>query len=353
MKRIIIVALLLSSPALASPQAVYDPHPATHPQPYGTTNAPVETSGSGAYKNTGTPMDGRQYGNYRGTPPQAGSQSGSNRDTSIAPIEVTRPATYQDVVNLWGNGSCQGFLRYDGTCAEASGGGGGGISGLTAGYIPLAGSSTTLTSDSHLNDGVTTPSVITSSETIAAPALATTGGTPGYVSLSAGTGNLSTLPSSSAGFAAPSGGGTPYLFKLPPSATAGVLHSAAPATIDGVNESAISTAPVNLNNEVSGVLPVANGGSAPVADIQIVLPTSPIAANTCTPAVTATMTGLSPTATFTTAFASNPTLVHGWGATGGLTFAAWPSANTINWSVCNQTNTSITPGAMTLNVGTR
>lgn len=49
------------------------------------------------------------------------------------------------------------------TCATISGG----ISGLTLGYIPLAGSSTSLTGNSHLDDGVTTGGTITSSEPIA------------------------------------------------------------------------------------------------------------------------------------------------------------------------------------------
>jgi hypothetical protein len=93
------------------------------------------------------------------------------------------------------------------------------------------------------------------------------------------------------------------------------------------------------------------GGGGGIADIQIVLPTSTINANTCTAPATASMTGLSTTSAFSTAFASNPTAVTGWGSTGGLTFTAWPTTNTINWSICNQTGSNITPGAMTLNVG--
>ena len=93
-----------------------------------------------------------------------------------------------------------------------------------------------------------------------------------------------------------------------------------------------------------------SGGSG-IGDIQITLPTTAIGANSCTSAATATMTGLTTTMAFSTAFATNPNGVTGWGANGGLVVTLWPTANTLNWSVCNQTGSSITPGAMTLNVG--
>ena len=94
-------------------------------------------------------------------------------------------------------------------------------------------------------------------------------------------------------------------------------------------------------------------GSAGIANITVTLPTSALTANTCSTPATATMTGLATTSAFDTAFATNPNAVNGWGSAGGLVFTAWPTANTLNWSVCNTTSSSITPGAMTLNVGAK
>lgn len=80
----------------------------------------------------------------------------------------------------------------------------GGISGLTSGYIPLAGSTTSITGNSHMDDGVTTVSTITSTENIVAPSLGTSGSNPqirtntssnsdlaGQVTLSGGTASYS------------------------------------------------------------------------------------------------------------------------------------------------------------------
>jgi hypothetical protein len=101
-----------------------------------------------------------------------------------------------------------------------------------------------------------------------------------------------------------------------------------------------------------------NGGAyvdipAPVANVVVAMPTSSISGNACTSAATASMPGLATTSGFVTAFASDASAVNGWGATGGLTFVAWPTANTLNWKVCNQTGSAITPGAMSLNVGAK
>lgn len=91
-----------------------------------------------------------------------------------------------------------------------------------------------------------------------------------------------------------------------------------------------------------------------IADIQITMPTSSLAGNSCTATATATMTGLATTSSISSTFSSDPSSVTGWGSTGGLMLATWPSAaNTLSWRVCNQTGSSITPGAMTMNVGAR
>lgn len=87
------------------------------------------------------------------------------------------------------------------------------------------------------------------------------GATPGALIAGAGTGSIPALAANSFGFAGPVTGGTSYLFKPPATITAGILHVAAPGTGDGVNESALTSSLVSLTADVSGVLPVANGGS--------------------------------------------------------------------------------------------
>lgn len=81
------------------------------------------------------------------------------------------------IVYSGGTTSGKAACTQDGTNCPSSGTG---ISGLTAGYLPLAGSSTTLTSNSHLDDGITNPVAITSTETLIIPQIigeqATSGG---------------------------------------------------------------------------------------------------------------------------------------------------------------------------------
>lgn len=98
-----------------------------------------------------------------------------------------------------------------------------------------------------------------------------------------------------------------------------------------------------------------DGGAPPtvIANVQITLPTGTLTANTCSSVVTTTMTGVTTTSTFTSAFASDASGVTGYGSSGGLSIVMWPTANTNNLKLCNPTASSITPGAMQLNVGAK
>jgi hypothetical protein len=185
--------------------------------------------------------------------------------------------------------------------------------------------------------GAITPTSVTSSGPISS-----TGTTQGLNLLGVGTGTITTtgFPTSYVGWIAPATGTPAYFVVMPNVApTAGqTLSVAAPTTVNGVLQ-AVST----------WVTPAGGG----ITNIAIALPTTAIAANTCTTTATVTMTGLATTSAFSTAFATDPSAVVGWGSSGGLNFVPWPTANTLNWKVCNATAASITPGALSLNVGAR
>jgi len=103
----------------------------------------------------------------------------------------------------------------------------------------------------------------------------------------------------------------------------------------------------------SGGVISATGGSG-IANTTATVGTTAVAANTCTSATTVTMTGVATTSVFIFTPNADVSAVTGWGANGGLTVVAWPTANTLNYKVCNQTASSITPGAsVTFNVGAR
>lgn len=95
-------------------------------------------------------------------------------------------------------------------------------------------------------------------------------------------------------------------------------------------------------------------GGPVIANIQIAMPTTAIAANSATSVTTVSMPGLALTSAIIANFATDPAAVVGWGTSGGLVFVAYPSAaNTLAWLVINQTAVSITPGAITMNVGAK
>ncbi len=113
---------------------------------------------------------------------------------------------------------------------------------------------------------------------------------------------------------------------------------------------------INLTGRLSGVDNPGNHStdlSVLTSKVQLALPATTVGANTCSAPATASLAGTTSTATFSTAFATNPNAAVGWGASGGLVVELWPDAspNVIDWSICNQTTSAITPTAITLNVG--
>lgn len=81
------------------------------------------------------------------------------------------------------------------------------------------------------------------------------------------------------------------------------------------------------------------------------LATSAIASGACSSAQTDTATGTATTDVVDASFNGDPTAVTGYvpSTSGMLTVIAYPTSNTVNFKVCNNTANSITPGAITLN----
>lgn len=104
-----------------------------------------------------------------------------------------------------------------------------GLSGMTAGYIPLAATSTTITSNSHFDDGITTASTITSTEAIVGPSFTTNSSGAGYFGCTAGTlpgvGSASTVRITCPATA------TAYEFVMPLAAGTGLLQTSNSANV--------------------------------------------------------------------------------------------------------------------------
>ncbi len=81
------------------------------------------------------------------------------------------------------------------------------------------------------------------------------------------------------------------------------------------------------------------------------LATSAISSGACSSAQTDTATGTATTDAITVAFSADPTSTTGYSAStsGMLSIIYYPTADTVNFKVCNNTASSITPGAVTIN----
>lgn len=117
---------------------------------------------------------------------------------------------------------------------------------------------------------------------------------------------------------------------------------AAPATV-ATGSGIITALGINTGSAGAPSILIASGTSA--------LGTSAIASAACATVVTTAATGVATTDVITAGFNGDPTGVTGYAAStsGMLTIVVYPSANNVNFKVCNNTGASITPGAITLN----
>lgn len=102
-----------------------------------------------------------------------------------------------------------------------------------------------------------------------------------------------------------------------------------------------------LGNTIGAV----GGVSATTASGTATLGTSAIASGASATVVTVSAANVATTDVINWGFNSDPTGVTGYvpSANGMLTIIAYPTAGNVNFKVCNNTNASITPGAITLN----
>lgn len=93
------------------------------------------------------------------------------------------------------------------------------------------------------------------------------------------------------------------------------------------------------------------GGTATIASGVAALGTGAIASATCATVVTVPATGVLTTDVVQAGFNGDPTAVTGYipATSGMLTIIDYPTANNVNFKVCNNTAGPITPGAITLN----
>ncbi len=151
------------------------------------------------------------------------------------------------------------------------------------------------------------------------------------------------------------------------------------ATVNGLSMSASNVAMVGGPAGVSFAGPIANGATATtqttgdtsarlatddfvakalgtvVANSTITVAAATFTANSCSASATAiTMKGVTTGTTFTLTPRSDISAVAGWGASGGLEIAAWPTSNTLNYRVCNPTGSNITTSSSVIfNVSAR
>lgn len=131
----------------------------------------------------------------------------------------------------------------------------------------------------------------------------------------------------------------------------GVVSQAACADLSNGTALCSTTPGTGVATAAAANLSAAGGLSTTVASGTSALGTSAISSATCATVVTTSATNTATTDVIWWGFNGDPTAVTGYVplVAGMLTIIAYPSANNVNFKVCNNTSGSITPGAITLN----
>jgi hypothetical protein len=111
-------------------------------------------------------------------------------------------------------------------------------------------------------------------------------------------------------------------------------------------------AALSATTSVNGTtIPASSTLSSKIASGTASMPTSSIASGACSSAVTVAATGVATTDVIQATPNTDPTAVTGYApsASGSLYIVAYPTANNVNFKVCNNTAAAITPAALTIN----
>ena len=167
----------------------------------------------------------------------------------------------------------------------------------------------------------------------------------GYLRFSAQTGTLGCLTSSGGNCLA--GVGSPLTTK-------GDLYTFAAANARlGVGTNAyVLTANSGATNGIDWEAPGAcSGCTRTIANGTSALGTSAISSGACASTVTTAASGVATTDNIQADFNADPTGTTGYSPStaGMLTIIKYPTSGDVNFDVCNNTGSSITPGAVTLN----